>query len=85
MERVYYHFTLWEDFRNGLYDLHEIDKPELLIKKCCDLLKDNKKFYETMIKVISKSWEVDSVNDINELDTLDVNDENDIQKKLINK
>ena len=65
MERVYYHFRLWEDFKNGLYNLNEIDKPGLLIKKCASLLKDNKKFYDTMIKVITEwrhSTEVNMTN-----------------------
>jgi|SRR3990167_5697223 len=55
MKRVYFHYSLWEDYKQGMYSGYKKEQEEELINKAIELLTDNKEFYETMIK-INKEW-----------------------------
>lgn len=56
MKQVFYHYTLWEDFKNGMYD--EIkDGRNDRIKKAVELLSDTKKLYENM-KRVTIEWKI---------------------------
>ena len=54
MKQVFYHYTLWEDFQNGMYDEVKEGRRER-IDKAIYLLTDENKLYEFMTRV-TKEW-----------------------------
>ena len=55
MNRIYHHYSEWEDYQNGLYNLNEVENMDSLILNCANLLKNCEEFYSVMLKVI-KHW-----------------------------
>lgn len=50
MKQIFYHYTLWEDYKNGMYD--EIkDGRKDRVKQAVILLSDTAKLYEQMSRV----------------------------------
>ena len=54
MKQVFYHYTLWEDFKNGMYDEIKDGRNER-VNKAVELLSDTKKLYENM-KRVTREW-----------------------------
>lgn len=55
IKRIYHHYELWEDYKNGMYDYVKSDNDDILIQQSISLLSDKKLFYETSILVI-ENW-----------------------------
>lgn len=54
MKQVFYHYTMWEDFQNGMYDEVKEGRTER-VKKACELLTDTDLLYQQMSR-IPKEW-----------------------------
>ena len=55
MKKIYYHYTEWEDYQNGMYKKRFTKQQENeLIKKSETLLKNPKQLYEKMKEVTTK-------------------------------
>lgn len=54
MKQQYYHYTLWEDFQNGMYDEIKDGRQER-VKQAAMLLSDTDLLYEQMTRV-TKEW-----------------------------
>lgn len=50
MKQRYYHYTMWEDFKNGMYDEIKDGRRER-VKKAAALLSDTDMLYEQMTRV----------------------------------
>jgi hypothetical protein len=53
MQRIYHPYWLWEDYKNGMYELNSNNEDELT-KKSINLLSDLTLFKEVALEVISK-------------------------------
>lgn len=56
--QVFYHYTLWEDWINGMYSKKRINE-DALIENCYTLLCDPDRLYSSMVKVI-ENWPLSS-------------------------
>jgi len=59
MKQVYKHYTLWEDYQNGMYNLN-VNNEDYYINKAIELLKNDKLFYRTAKSVLEK-WKVSTL------------------------
>jgi hypothetical protein len=58
MKRIYHHYLLWEDNKNGMYDIPcVIDESK--INDCINLLSNPEKFYNTLKSVLNE-WVISS-------------------------
>lgn len=55
MKQVFYHYTKWEDFQNGMYDEIKEGRDDR-VKEAIKLLSNEKKLYKYMKKVTAE-WE----------------------------
>ena len=60
MKRIYHHYNLWEDCKNGILEnnFSELEEEELTIK-AKELLCDKEEFYKIALKVITE-WKYSS-------------------------
>jgi hypothetical protein len=58
MKRIYHPYWLWEDYKNGMYELN-LKNENYLIEKAIILLTDFNMFKTTALEVIKK-WKVSS-------------------------
>ena len=54
MKRIYYPYTEWEDYQNGLFKTVSSPYEGVLINNAISLLSNPKKFYEVAKKVINE-------------------------------
>lgn len=54
MKQVYYPYTMWEDFQNGMYDEVKEGRKER-VKKAIEILSDTELLYNCM-KRVTKEW-----------------------------
>lgn len=54
MKQIFYHYTRWEDFQNGMYNEIKDGRSER-IKKAVDILSDLNLLYEQMTRV-TQEW-----------------------------
>lgn len=54
MKQKWYHYTLWEDFRHGMYDEDKEDREDR-VRKAVNLLTDTGELYKQMTRV-TKEW-----------------------------
>lgn len=54
MKQKYYHYTMWEDFQNRMYDEVKEGRPERVKQAAC-LLQDTESLYKQMRKV-TQEW-----------------------------
>ena len=54
MKQVYYHYTVWEDFKNGMYDEIKDGRKER-VQKAVEILTNLDLLYEQMSRV-TKEW-----------------------------
>lgn len=58
MKRLFKKYTDWEDYKNGMYEISNLDDTDL-IKKSVNLLSDSDLFLSTC-KLVVKEWPVTS-------------------------
>jgi len=58
MTQIYYKYTEWEDFQNGMFET-EFKNEELLINQAVKLLSNEAMFFDISLKVLEK-WTVSS-------------------------
>ena len=58
MIQIYYKYTEWEDFQNGMFET-KLKNEETLIDKAVELLSNEEMFFEVSLKVLDK-WGVSS-------------------------
>lgn len=56
MKQVFYHYTLWEDFQNGMYDEVKQGREDR-VKKAVKILSDTKLLYKCM-KRVTEEWKI---------------------------
>lgn len=56
MQRIFHHFSKWEDFQHGMYNESKIGRNER-VKKAADILGNPKVCREAMEKVVSE-WKI---------------------------
>ena len=56
MKQVFFHYTLWEDFKNGMYDEVKEGR-EQRVKKAIELLSNPPLLYEQM-KRVTQEWKI---------------------------
>lgn len=54
MKQKYYHYTMWEDFQNGMYDEIKDGRPDR-VKKAVQILSNLELLYQQMTRV-TKEW-----------------------------
>ena len=55
MKQIYFPYTEWEDYLNGMYELNKDTDDEYLISKAIDLLSNQDLFFNTALEVM-KNW-----------------------------
>lgn len=59
MKQVYKHYTMWEDYQNGMYNT-SINNEDYYIQKAIEILKSDKLFYRSAKSVLEK-WKIASM------------------------
>ena len=59
MKQVYKHYTLWEDYNNGMYNLN-VDNEDYLISKAEQLLTNTNQFKLVCLNVL-ENWKISSL------------------------
>lgn len=59
MKQVYRHYTMWEDYKNGMYNT-SINNEDYYIQKAVEILTNEKLFYRTAKSVLEK-WKIASM------------------------
>jgi hypothetical protein len=57
MVQVYHDYLLWEDYKNGMYDISQKENESELINNAISLLSNENEFYNVCINVIT-NWEI---------------------------
>ena len=56
MQKIYHHYLLWEDFKNGMYDT-PCQKDNKKLNDCINLLSSPSVFYNTLKKILNE-WTI---------------------------
>lgn len=63
MKQIYHPYYIWEDFKNGMYEIPVKPYSEILIKNCIELLSNQELFFEVSLKVLN-NWKYASEHNL---------------------